>query len=271
MTAGLSLVSPAARADPTVTSYTGSLDGLYATSHLIVKDGEALLVDGQLTLSDARAVIAMIERSDADLKLVFITHAHPDHYLGLEEIGRAFPRARVFSSQRTAVAIARHGEAARLFWRKRLGEDIADAVIVPEVMQATRLSLGAESIRLIEFSDGESEASAVLYLPARAWLFAGDMAFSGVHPWLVENRARAWRRNLEILRGIGRIEAVYPGHGENGDHGLLDRNTTYLTRFSKASLASGNAEELFDLMNNLYPGYRLPHILRLSAEAVKGD
>ena len=34
---------------------------------------------------------------------------------------------------------------------------------------------------------------------------------------------------------------------------------------------SGNAVELFDLMNNLYPGYRLPHILRLSAEAVKGE
>ena len=85
-----------------------------------------MLVDAQLTRSDARGVVEMIERSGANLKPVFITHAHPDHYLGLETLSRAFPRARIFTSQGTAIAIAGNGKAARLYWRERLGEDIAD-------------------------------------------------------------------------------------------------------------------------------------------------
>ncbi len=261
-------MSAPAIADAQITSYAGSLDGLYANSHLIVVSGEALLVDAQLTRSDARGVVEMIERSAAKLKLIFITHAHPDHYLGLETLSRAFPRARIFSSQGTAIAIAGSGKAARRFWRERLGDDIAESVIVPDVIQATRLTLGDESIRLVDLSDGESKASAVLYLPARKWLFSGDLVFSGVHPWLVDNRARAWRQNLQRLRDLGAFAKIYPGHGETGDHGLLDRNTTYLKRFSEAARAAADADIMFGRVNELYPSYRLPHLLRLSAEAV---
>ncbi|MFP6756806.1 MAG: hypothetical protein VCC99_01105, partial [Alphaproteobacteria bacterium] len=61
---------------------------------------------------------------------------------------------------------------------------------------------------------------------------------------------------------------IYPGHGEAGDHGLHERNTTYLKRFSVAARAADDAKNMFDRVNDLYPSYRLPHLLRLSAEAV---
>jgi glyoxylase-like metal-dependent hydrolase (beta-lactamase superfamily II) len=132
----------------------------------------------------------------------------------------------------------------------------------------TRLTLGGETIRLVQLSDGESKASAVLYLPTRQWLFSGDLVFSGVHAWLVDNRARAWRQNLQRLRDLGTLAMIYPGHGETGDYGLLDRNTAYLQRFSKAARAADDAENMFDRVNDFNPFYRQPHLLRLSAEAV---
>jgi glyoxylase-like metal-dependent hydrolase (beta-lactamase superfamily II) len=269
--AAFTAIATPVKAEPYVESYTGSLDGLYANSHLIVSRGEAVLVDAQLTRSDARAVIEMVERSEAMLKMIFVTHAHPDHYLGLEELKRKFPRTRVFTSQLVAVEIAANGEKARRFWHERLGEDIADAVIIPQAMQTTRFTVGGESLRVIEIIDGESEFSAALYIPKSDFLFSGDLIFSGIHPWLVENRPREWRRNLAVVRQIGDIDMVYSGHGTNGGSGMFDRLTAYLTRYSETIAVAQDADQAFATMIELYPAYALPHYLRLSTESAFDD
>ena len=228
------------------------------------------MVDAQLTRSDARKVVAMIERTRIERLTVFITHAHPDHYLGLAEILAAFPRARVFSNATTATAIAQHGADARDYWKQTLGDDIADRVVVPEVVRSHRLELEEEVVRVIDFFDSESVMPSVVYVKARGWLFSGDLVYSGVHLQLAEDRARNWRRALDELAELDPINEIFPGHGEVGSAGLIERNRTYLTHFIKQARKSADAVELFESMNDLYPAYRLPFFLRHAAENVKG-
>jgi len=69
---------------------------------------------------------------------------------------------------------------------------------------------------------------------------------------------------------LGAIEMIYPGHGEPGAAGLIERNRTYLTRFLELSRNSEDADQLYDGMTELYPAHRLPFFLRRAADGVKG-
>jgi glyoxylase-like metal-dependent hydrolase (beta-lactamase superfamily II) len=51
-------------------------------SYLIHGPDGIIVVDGQLTISDALAVSSAVERSGRALAGVLITHPHPDHYAG---------------------------------------------------------------------------------------------------------------------------------------------------------------------------------------------
>jgi len=254
-----------------VTSHAGSVDGLLANSHLIAGRDEGLLIDAQLTRSDALQVVEMIKRSQIERLTVFITHGHPDHYLGLAEILSAFPRARAFSNAATAIAIARDGNKARDYWKRSLGDDIVDRVIIPEVLRTREIELEGDAIRVIEMRDSsESARPSVLYLRQRGWLFSGDLVYSGVHLWLAEDRPKKWRVALDELGALGQIDMIYPGHGEAGSAGLLERNRTYLTRFMELTRKTGDAEELIEGMEDLYPAHQLPFFLRRAAEIAKG-
>src|SRR5262249_23526920 len=51
-------------------------------SYLVHGPGGIVVVDGQLTVSDAQTVRSAIERTGKDLAGILITHPHPDHYAG---------------------------------------------------------------------------------------------------------------------------------------------------------------------------------------------
>ena len=260
-----------AHAQIKVLTHNGSVAGLHANSHLIAGRDEGLLIDAQLTRADAAGVVALIRRADLARLTIFITHGHADHYLGLAPILAAFPDARVFSSAATATEIAKHGARERDRWKHSLGDDIADRVIVPEVLRRRQIKVGRETFRVFEMrDDSESIRPSVVYSRDLGWLFSGDLVYSGVHLGLAENRPKKWRTTLETLEELGQITTVYPGHGEAGPQELIERNRTYLTRYMEFMRRSKTADDLYESMNELYPAHRLPFLLRQSANAAKG-
>src|ERR1700745_2828146 len=63
-------------------------------STLISDDDGALLVDCLITEQEGRELAAWVKAHDCELRYVYITHPHADHFLGLPEILAAFPDAR---------------------------------------------------------------------------------------------------------------------------------------------------------------------------------
>ena len=70
--------------------------GFCVTSTLIMGEKDCVLVDCQWTRSNAYRVIAEICETNLNLKAVFASHAHPDHYWGIGHIGEAFPEAKLY-------------------------------------------------------------------------------------------------------------------------------------------------------------------------------
>src|SRR5688500_19588664 len=118
-----SLIAVAAAASPalaetklTASVYTGSQGGFLVNSTLVAGDKDAVLIDGQFTLSDAHRLVAMILESKKNLTTVYVTHFHPDHYFGLTVIKQAFPKAKLVATPATIKEIKKTWAAKAKQW-----------------------------------------------------------------------------------------------------------------------------------------------------------
>src|SRR5690348_14864729 len=75
----------------TFNTYTAGDKANAANSHLLVGNKEAILVDAQLTKSEAKKLLKLVKEIGKPLKWIVITSAHPDRYLGLPVILEAYP------------------------------------------------------------------------------------------------------------------------------------------------------------------------------------
>ncbi len=79
--------------------FAGSAPALSPNCVLISGEHDAILIDVQFVLDEARELADRVRASGKNLKAAFITHAHPDHYGGMGEIKAAFPDTPILARQ----------------------------------------------------------------------------------------------------------------------------------------------------------------------------
>src|ERR1700719_2060719 len=77
--------------DLSIRVFTSSGDQFWTNSVIIEGEHEVMLVDAQLTKSNADEMLREVRESKKPLSLIFITHEHADHFLGLEVFKEAYP------------------------------------------------------------------------------------------------------------------------------------------------------------------------------------
>jgi glyoxylase-like metal-dependent hydrolase (beta-lactamase superfamily II) len=267
-----------ARADTalTVETYAAGPDGMHATSSLILGATEAILVDAQLTRSEAHRVVAVLLDSKRRLTAVYITHPHPDHYFGLEVIKQAFPKAKLLAAPVVVADIKKTAAAAEKALRPRYGDNLGKPVY-PTPYKQTTLDLEGETIELIALEPGESSSGVVVHVPSIKTVIAGDVVSAGVHPWLAEADAEeraSWRKNLDRIKALSPT-TVIPGHRapaaatDTTGSGAVEFTLGYLTDFDAAAAAATTAAELEAkiLANPKYKDLALPASLGRAAAA----
>src|SRR3981189_3858271 len=78
--------------------FTSPDDQFWANSVIIEGAREVMLVDAQLTKTSAEKVLQQIEETKKPLSTIYITHAHADHFLGLEVFKEAYPGVRIIAT-----------------------------------------------------------------------------------------------------------------------------------------------------------------------------
>src|SRR5580693_5580323 len=68
--------------------FTSPDDQFWANSVIIEGTREVMLVDAQLTKTNAERVLQEIRETKKPLSIIYITHEHADHFLGLGFLGR---------------------------------------------------------------------------------------------------------------------------------------------------------------------------------------
>jgi glyoxylase-like metal-dependent hydrolase (beta-lactamase superfamily II) len=82
----------------TVERFSASDPGALSNSYLLSDGADALLFDVFQLRSDAQRLADSVEASGKKLGTVWISHAHPDHFLGLDLIVDRFPAVEVLTT-----------------------------------------------------------------------------------------------------------------------------------------------------------------------------
>ncbi|MDY0814577.1 MBL fold metallo-hydrolase [Kitasatospora purpeofusca] len=257
-----------------VAVFTGPESAFFATSTLILGEHTAILVDAQLTRSAGRELAEWVAGKGRRLLAIVVTHHHPDHYFGAEEVLRLFPDARLLAAPPVVDGILRTAAAKVAQWKPVFGDDIPDHPLVPAPLLPQPLMLDRQVIPVLLLGQGDCDGSTVVHVPSIRTVIAGDFVYNGTHVWTADTtpeRRAEWIRNLGRIAELG-VERVIAGHRapDQGDDAarVLAFTAEYLQDFDR--LLAGHpddAEALVAAVNERYGELTLPAVLELSAAA----
>ncbi len=254
----------------TVTPFTSSPTGFLVNSTLVAGDKEAILIDAQFSLADAHRLVATILESKKTLTTVYITHFHPDHYFGLEVIKAAFPKAKLVALPAAVAEIKKTAAGKVKQWAPMYGALVTSKPVQPTTLAAPKLTLEGQTLE-IKTAQGDSPDNTYVWIPSIKTVIAGDIVFSGVHPWTRETNAaqrKAWVKTLDDIAALGPTMVV-PGHQDpkaKQDLSAVKATKEYLIAFDDALASSKTAGDLESKMKAKYASLQLDVILKLGAE-----
>ena len=96
-------------------------DQFWVNSVIIEGTHEVMLVDAQLTKTNAERVLQEIKETKKPLSIIYVTHEHADHFLGLEVFREAYPGVRIIANSAVVDRINKVYQEKIDKWKKILG------------------------------------------------------------------------------------------------------------------------------------------------------
>lgn len=140
---------------------------------------------------------------------VFLTHAHPDHFLG----NQAYAGVPIAALPATTQVIARSGEALSANLYRLVGGwmEGTEARVPTQDVQGDVVTIGGRKLRLIALH-GHTDADLAIYDEQTRTLFAGDLVFFERAATTPNADIAAWLSALDALEKLD-FAVLVPGHG----------------------------------------------------------
>jgi len=133
-----------------IQSFTSSEPGAWSNSYLISGATEAILFDVFMLRSDAKQIADGIMKTKKTLRTVMISHAHPDHFMGLDVITERFPEAQVVSTQNVATDIKTDGPWMFSMLQGKLGPEGPTRLMIPKALAEPVLTLVSPAVAALD-------------------------------------------------------------------------------------------------------------------------
>jgi glyoxylase-like metal-dependent hydrolase (beta-lactamase superfamily II) len=193
--------------------------GFEVASVIVMGKTDAVLIDAQWTLSNAHRVVAEIQETGKNLKTIYVTHAHPDHYFGLGPVADAFPRARVLALPAVARTINHQFFGKIEHWEEVIGKtNVPRKAVNIEPLTGDYIDLEGQRIEIIREVMGDLKYNTVVWIPSIKTFYGSDVLFNQAHPFTCEVTAeerQQWIQELDRFAKMG-AEVVIPGHQKPG-------------------------------------------------------
>ena len=242
---------------------------------LITGPTKALLVDAGFTRADGHRLVAAILDSGKELDTVFISHADPDYYFGLEVIADAFPNATVLATPIVIEHIQATYEGKLQAWAA-LGANLPTRLATIAPLSADAIELDGYRFELRGGSD---------LLPDRHYLYnvdqnavvGGVLVFQEEHVWTADTatpeQRSAWIELLDQMRALN-PDLVIAGHrlpGTANDSTAIDYTRSYLQEFERILARSANAAAVTAALIESYPNSGMLIAAQIGPKVAKGE
>ncbi len=250
-------------------------DVMAVNSYLVQGPDGVVVVDGQLTVSDAAKVREAVAASGRMLAGVLITHPHPDHYAGAGLIAEDAP---IIATAQVEAVIRRDDDEKSAIVGPMMGQEWPTWRRFPDrlIEAGDTLELAGLGFRVSESGPGESHADTMWWLDERT-VFAGDIAYNHMHAYLVDAHYAAWLTALTALEvQVPDDVTLFLGHGEPAGKPVLGAQRRYIETFLAAVSEHADDDQearrgaVVERMRALVPDERLLFLLELSVEPAHG-
>ena len=251
-----------------------SPDDQFSVNSIIVEgDHEVMLVDAQLTKTSAEKVLQEIKETKKPLSIIYITHEHADHFLGLEVFKGAYPGVRIIATSAVVDRINKVYREKLDKWQKILGSGASSQVVEISKFDGSYIDFEGSRIQVIKDIQGDTGQNTMLWIPGQRILIAGDVLFDDIHVYTAETDSNARAKWLDTLRKVRELKpsVVVPGHSKVG--AALDASTAvdfterYLLAFNEELKTAKDPEGLINAMKEKFPSAGLLLALERGAKA----
>ena len=199
--------------------FVSSEDAFNVTSVIVMGKKECILIDCQWTRANAHRVIAEILETGLELKAIYSTHAHPDHYWGMGEIHSVFPNAKCYAPAPVCTLYSHQYQPKLDEWTEIIGETNlcrkqCDAL---EPLTTDYMELEGERLEIIRCM-GDLMWNTIVWIPSIKTVVCSDVVFNDAHPFTCEvneEQRKLWIKDIEGIYDL-KPEVVIPGHMREG-------------------------------------------------------
>jgi glyoxylase-like metal-dependent hydrolase (beta-lactamase superfamily II) len=198
--------------------FTSPDDQFWVNSVVIEGEHEVMLVDAQLTKTNAKRVLEEIQKTKKPLSIIYITHEHADHFLGLEVFREAYPGVRIIANSAVVDRINKVYQEKIDKWKKILGSGATSQVVAIEKFDGNFIEFESSKIEVLKNIRGDTDENTMLWIPEQGILISGDVLFNDMHVYTAETDGEArgkWLSSLQKIREL-RPSVVIPGHSKVG-------------------------------------------------------
>src|SRR5258708_6725739 len=251
-----------------------SLDDQFWTNSVIIEGThEVMLVDAQLTKTNAERVLQEIKETKKPLSIIYITHEHADHFLGLEVFREEYPRVRIIANSAVVDRINKVYQEKIDKWKTILGSGATSHVVAIEKFDGNFIKFESSKIEVLKNIQGDTDENTMLWIPGQRILITGDVLFNDMHIYTPETDSKArgkWLNSINKIREL-RPSVVIPGHSKVG--APLDASTAadftenYLSVFEEELKKAKDSASLVNAMSERFPSADLLLAIERGAKA----
>src|ERR1700686_555213 len=248
-------------------SYLSPLDGFHVNTQMIEGPTAVVIFDGQLLLPYADEVASYVQTIGKPIGRIILSHAHTDHWGGLQALTERFPDVRVFALDGIADQVRARGPARLDGLRRTYGDKVATKVTVPtETITEGPQRIDGVTYDFKRFVDGESDLQLAALLPDQKVLMAFDLVFSPKQrPFTGANHFDHWTIVLESLKALQGYDTIIIGHDTPVGRSAIDSTMTYVKRAKEIHAASADAKTYGENLKAAFPDLQQAGFVDLSA------
>jgi len=256
--------------------YNASENAFGVASVIVSGKTDAVLIDAQFTLADAEKVASEIKKSGKKLTVIYVSHADPDYYFGLEVFKKYFPEVTAYASPATVEAIKATAQKKLDVWGERLGKAITSNVVLPQVLKGNSIELEGQKLEIVGLD--EFPAKTFVWVPSIKAVVGGINVFGTTfNLWMADAQNAEARRNwISVLDKIEALQPsiVIPAHANNAspfDASAIKHTKNYIQFYEEALKNNKTSEELIKAIKAKYPALTFETALQIGAKVNTGE
>lgn len=217
------------------------------TGFIVTSEG-IIVIDTGSSLRYGQQMKAAIKTvSDKPINRVYITHHHPDHFLG----NQAFKGASIIALASTIKSINSDGAGFTDNLYLMVGDWMRGTdVLVPDTTTgAGKVTVGGHELEILALS-GHTHGDMAIFDHTTGVMFSGDLIFHKRTLTTPHANISDWLATLKILRSLP-IKVLVPGHGSiTHDKQPISETEDYLIWLDAAlSKAANDGFSMTDVIN----------------------